>query len=166
MVLQGYLAGRFAQTMPVSFDCSVTFEQSYGGVEGDSASMAELLAILSDLADAPLRQDLAITGSVDQFGKAQAIGGATQKIEGFFRTCIDQGGLNGTQGVIVPASNVSQIVLRKEIADAVSAKKFHIYAMQSVEQAAQLFTGISAKSLFERVVVQLEKYDQILADRS
>ena len=165
MVLQGYLAGRFAQDMPVSFDCSVTFEQSYGGVEGDSASMAELLAILSDLADAPLRQDLAITGSVDQFGNSQAIGGATQKIEGFYQTCLNQGGLSGTQGVIVPASNISRIVLRQDIAGAVTAKKFYIYAMRTVEEAAELFTGLPAKTLFKQVTAKLEQYDQILAER-
>lgn len=166
MVLQGFLAGQFAQKIPVSFDCSVTFEQSYGGVEGDSASMAELLAILSDLADVPLRQDLAITGSVDQFGKAQSIGGVTQKIEGFYRTCVDHGGLSGSQGVIVPASNASQIILRDDIAKSVAAKKFHIYAMKSVEEAAALFTGIPAKTLFEKVMKQLEEYDQILAERT
>jgi len=164
MVLQGFLAGRFAQSMPVSFDCSVTFEQSYGGVEGDSASMAELLAILSDLAGVPLRQDLAITGSVDQFGKAQAIGGATQKIGGFYRTCVEHGRLTGTQGVIVPASNVLHIVLREEIAAVVTAKKFHLYAMRSVEEAAELLTGIPAKKLFELVMTKLVKYDQILND--
>jgi predicted ATP-dependent protease len=166
MVLQGYLAGQFAQSMPVSFDCSVTFEQSYGGVEGDSASMAELLAILSDLADAPLRQDLAITGSVDQFGKAQSIGGVTEKIEGFYRTCKDHGGLNGTQGVVVPATNASQIILREDIANAVRDKKFHIYAMQSVEDALALFTGMPVKTLYDRVMKQLEAYDQILAERN
>ena len=165
MVLQGFLAGRFAQNMPISFDCSVTFEQSYGGVEGDSASMAELLAILSDLADAPLRQDLAITGSVDQFGTAQAIGGATQKIEGFYRTCVAHGGLNGTQGVVVPASNALQIILRDEIAKAVGAKKFHIYTMRTVEEALELFTGIPTKTLFGQVMAKLEKYDKILTAR-
>ena len=165
MVLQGYLAGRFAQTMPVSFDCSVTFEQSYGGVEGDSASMAELLAILSDLADAPLRQDLAITGSVDQFGKAQAIGGAIQKIEGFYRVCVESGGLSGNQGVIVPFSNISQIILRDDIAKAVAKNKFHIYAMRTVEEAATLFTGLPAATLFKRVMTKLETYDKILAVR-
>ena len=127
--------------------------------------MAELLAILSDLADAPLRQDLAITGSVDQFGNSQAIGGATQKIEGFYQTCLNQGGLSGTQGVIVPASNISRIVLRQDIAGAVTAKKFYIYAMRTVEEAAELFTGLPAKTLFKQVTAKLEQYDQILAER-
>ncbi len=99
MVLQGFLAGCFAQILPLSFTCSITFEQSYGGVEGDSASLAELIAVLSDLARVPVRQDLAITGSVNQAGHAQAIGGALEKIEGFYRVCAARpGGLTGIAG--------------------------------------------------------------------
>ncbi len=138
MVLQGFLAGTFAQVRPLSFTCSITFEQSYGGVEGDSATMAELIAVLSDLAQLPLRQDLAITGSMNQAGLAQAIGGAYSKIEGFFRVCASKpGGLTGTQGVIFPEANSSQVMLTDDIVEAVAAGKFHLWPVATVAEAAK-----------------------------
>ncbi|MFQ5783213.1 MAG: Lon protease family protein [Alphaproteobacteria bacterium] len=175
MVLQGFLAGHFARRFPLSFNCSVTFEQTYGGVEGDSASLAELLAILSDLAGAPLRQDLAITGSVNQRGEAQAIGGAHHKVEGFFRTCDDRG-LTGDQGVAVPAANESDLVLRDDVAAAVAKGRFHVYSVTGVDDAVTLFTGIEAgvadddgryppETVYGRVATRLEAFDRILAAR-
>src|SRR3546814_708726 len=144
MVLQGFLTGYFARRHPLSFNCSITFEQSYGGVDGDSASLAELLAVLSDLAGVPVRQDLAITGSVNQLGRSQAVGGVHHKVEGFFRTCVHAGGLTGEQGVVVPAANEANLVLREDVAEAVDAGKFHVWSVRSIEEAIELFTGLPA----------------------
>ncbi|MDA0661878.1 MAG: AAA family ATPase [Proteobacteria bacterium] len=176
MVLQGFLSGHFARRFPLSFNCSITFEQNYGGVEGDSASLAELLAILSDLSGLSLRQDLAITGSINQRGEAQAIGGAHHKIEGFFRTCRENGPLTGTQGVIVPASNEQNLILRDDVAAAVAAGEFHIWSVRTIDEAAELFMETPAgeadadgnyppDSIFGRVVAQLETFDRALFDR-
>ena len=177
MVLQGFLAGRFAQSRPLSFTCSITFEQSYGGVEGDSASLAELVAILSDLAQLPVRQDIAMTGSVNQAGRAQAIGGARWKVEGFYRLCREKpGGLTGTQGVIVPEANRVNLVLHDEIAEAVAAGRFHLWSAATVEDALELLLGLPvgeadesgrypADSIFGRVAARLDAFDRILAER-
>jgi predicted ATP-dependent protease len=177
MVLQGFLAGCFAQNRPLSFTCSITFEQNYGGVEGDSASLAELVAILSDLAQVPVRQDLAITGSVNQAGFAQAIGGALRKAEGFFRACQSKsGGLTGTQGVIVPGSNRNGLVLRDEVAAAVAAGHFHLWSVTTLQEAAELMMGIPAgvadaagnylpDTIFGRVAARLAEFDRLLAAR-
>jgi predicted ATP-dependent protease len=179
MVLQGLIARRFARNAPLSFDCSVTFEQLYGGVEGDSASMAEYVAIISDLSDVPIRQDVAITGSVNQLGEAQVIGGVHHKVEGFFRTCRDNGGLSGSQGVIVPAANTQNLVLRDEVADAVAAGNFHIWTVKTVDEAVALFTGmesgldehgalpadIDGDTVYGRVIATLNDFDEALAKR-
>lgn len=176
LVLQGYLAGTFARTMPISFDCSVTFEQSYGGVEGDSASLAELVAILSALAGVPLRQDLAITGSVNQHGEAQAIGGITFKVEGFHRACRDAGRLSGEQGVVLPAVNTRNLVLDAETTAAIATGTFKLFPVDSVEQAVELFTGLPAgkpdgkgnfppDSVFGRAMATLTDFDEILSQR-
>lgn len=176
MVLQGFLGGHFARRLPLSFNVSITFEQSYGGVEGDSASVAELLAILSDLAEAPLRQDLAVTGSLNQLGLTQAVGGVHHKIEGFFRTCRDAGPLTGSQGVVIPAANAVNLVLRDEVVEAVRAGRFHAWSAERFEDAAELFTGIPAgtmdahgryppESLYGRVTAKLEEFDRILHER-
>jgi predicted ATP-dependent protease len=172
MVLQGFLSGRFARRFPLSFNCSITFEQNYGGVEGDSASMAEALAILSDLSGLPLRQDLAITGSRNQRGDAQAIGGAHHKIEGFFRTCIESGPLTGSQGAVVPQANEQNLILRDEVADG----KFHIWSVATIEEAAELFMGMPAgetgsdgrypeDTVFGHVQAELEAFDRALYER-
>jgi predicted ATP-dependent protease len=174
MVIQGWLTGRFARRMPMSFACSVTFEQSYGGVEGDSASLAELVAILSDLSGVPLRQDLAITGSVNQLGQAQAIGGARHKVEGFFRACTDRGALTGTQGVVLPAANARNLVLRDEVVEAVAAGRFHVWTVRTIEEALGLFTGMEPGtpdaegayppgSVLGRVMATLEAFDRRLS---
>ena len=176
MVLQGFLAGHFARRMPLSFDSSITFEQSYGGVEGDSASVAETLAVLSDLAGVPLRQDIAVTGSMNQKGEIQAVGGVLYKVEGFFRACADRGPLTGQQGALVPAANETNLVLRDEIAEAVAAGKFHIWSALMIEEAIELFTGIEAGTpdadgvypegtLYGRVQRTLASFDQSLIAR-
>jgi predicted ATP-dependent protease len=144
MVLQGFLAGLFARRLPLSFNASITFEQSYGGVEGDSATLAEALAVLSDLADLPLRQDLAVTGSANQRGEVQAIGGLVQKAEGFYRTCVEAGELTGTQGVVFPAANEANLILRSDIVDAVAAGRFHFWSVRHIDEAIELFTGVPA----------------------
>ena len=140
LILSGFLRGRFGRDRPLSLSASLVFEQSYGGVDGDSASMAELCALLSALADAPIRQYFAMTGSVDQGGRAQAIGGVNEKIEGFFDLCNDRG-LTGEQGVIIPASNVKHLMLRADIVAAARAGTFHIHAIDNVDQAMELLTG-------------------------
>jgi predicted ATP-dependent protease len=127
----------------LSLSASIVFEQSYGGVEGDSASVAELLALLSAIAEVPLRQDLAITGSINQHGQVQAIGGVNEKIEGFFDICRARG-LNGKQGVAIPTSNVAALMLRQDVVEAVKAKKFHIYGLDQIEDAIELFAGLPA----------------------
>ena len=140
MILAGYLGGRYAEDVPLAFSASITFEQLYEGVEGDSASSSELYALLSSLSGFPLRQDLAVTGSVNQRGEVQAIGGANEKIEGFFAVCKAKG-LTGTQGVIIPASNVKHLMLLDEIVDAVREGKFHIYAVSTIDEGIALLTG-------------------------
>ena len=126
LILSGFIAGRYALDTPMSLFASLVFEQSYGGVEGDSASSAELYALLSALADVPLRQDLAVTGSVNQHGEVQAIGGVNEKIEGFFDICRARG-LTGTQGVLIPQSNVQHLMLRHDVIDACAAGRFAVY---------------------------------------
>ena len=123
LILSGFLAGRYALDTPMSLFASLVFEQSYGGVEGDSASSAELYALLSALAEFPIRQDLAVTGSVNQHGQVQAIGGVNEKIEGFFDIC-QKRGLTGTQGVLIPSANVQHLMLRRDVIEACSAGKF------------------------------------------
>lgn len=141
LVLAGYLAGRFAEDFPLSLSASLVFEQNYVGVDGDSASSAELYALLSALSGLPINQSLAVTGSVNQRGESQAIGGATYKIEGFFRVC-QRRGLTGQQGVIIPRVNMRSLMLRDEVIDAVRAGRFHIYGIDTIEQGMQLLTGI------------------------
>ncbi|OOG24150.1 ATP-dependent protease [Thioalkalivibrio denitrificans] len=143
LILGSYLAWRFSMNQPLSLAASLTFEQSYGPVEGDSASVAELCALLSVLADAPIRQSLAVTGSVNQHGQVQAIGGVNEKIEGFFDVCAAHG-LTGRQGVIIPASNKPHLMLRRDVVEAVREGRFHVYAVSHVDQAAGLLTGLSA----------------------
>jgi len=124
----------------MSLFASLVFEQSYGGVEGDSASSAELYALLSALAELPLRQDLAVTGSVNQQGEVQAIGGANEKIEGFYDICYKRG-LTGTQGVLIPRANVQHLMLRKDVIDACSADKFFVYPVTTIDEGVALLTG-------------------------
>jgi len=143
MILSSFLSSRYARTTPLSLDASVVFEQSYGGVEGDSASCAELCSLLSSLADAPIRQSMAITGSVSQQGEVQAIGGVNEKIEGFFDLCATRG-LSGEQGVIIPASNIRHLMLKKEVVAAMEQGLFSVMAVESVDEAVELLTGMAA----------------------
>ena len=143
LILSSFLSSRYAAEYPLSLSASLVFEQSYGGVEGDSASMAELCALLSALAEVPIKQSLAMTGSVNQHGEAQPIGGVNEKIEGFFDVCKTRG-LTGDQGVIVPRSNVQHLMLRHDVVEAVNAGQFHIYAMRTVDEVIELLTGIPA----------------------
>ncbi|MFI5331253.1 MAG: Lon protease family protein [Desulfobaccales bacterium] len=143
LILSGFLKSRFAQDKPLTLSASLCFEQSYGMIEGDSASMAELVTLLSALAEAPLAQNIAMTGSVSQRGEAQPIGGANWKIEGFYKVCKARG-LDGTQGVIIPKSNVQDLMLKKEVVDAVRDGKFHVWAIGTVDEALDLLTGLPA----------------------
>lgn len=143
MTLAGYLAGKFAGLHPFAMSASLTFEQTYSEIEGDSAAVAELTAILSSLADLPIRQYLAVTGSVNQLGEVQPIGGVNEKIEGFFESC-SRHGLTGNQGVIIPARNTKHLALRREVVEAVEAGQFTVYAVNTLEEAIELLTGVAA----------------------
>jgi lon-related putative ATP-dependent protease len=141
LILSSFIASRYARKTPFSMTASLVFEQSYGHVEGDSASLAELCVILSSLAEVPLRQDLAISGSVNQLGQVQPIGGVNEKIEGFFDICKEKG-LTGTQGVIIPASNIKYLMLRWDVVHAAKSKQFAIYAVETVDEALQYLTDM------------------------
>ncbi|MCB1759929.1 MAG: AAA family ATPase [Gammaproteobacteria bacterium] len=143
MILTSYLAERYAKHQPLSLSASLVFEQTYSHVEGDSASAAELCALISAMADVPIRQTLAITGSINQHGQMQAIGGVCEKIEGFFDLCHKRG-LSGKQGVIIPRANVRHLMLKQALVDAAADGRFHIYAVDHVEQALGLLTGLPA----------------------
>ena len=142
LILSSFLAERYAKNNPLSLSASIAFEQSYGMIDGDSASVAELCALLSSLSGVPIKQSLAVTGSVNQLGQVQAIGGVNEKIEGFFDIC-NARGLTGEQGVLIPATNVKHLMLRQDIVDASKAGKFHIYPIETVDQAIELLTGVS-----------------------
>jgi lon-related putative ATP-dependent protease len=143
MILAGFLGARYAEHVPLSLSASLVFEQSYGGVDGDSASSAELYALLSAIGELPLRQSLAVTGSVNQKGEVQAIGGVNEKIEGFFDVCQARG-LTGDQGVVIPASNIKHLMLRNDVRNAVEAGDFHIYPVETVDQGIERLTGLAA----------------------
>jgi predicted ATP-dependent protease len=142
-IISGYLRSRFAQDKPLSLAASICFEQSYSGVDGDSASSTEIYALISALAELPLRQDIAVTGSMNQQGDIQAIGGVNEKIEGFFDVC-RIAGLSGTQGVMIPASNVEDLMLRDDVLEAVAAGKFHIWPVAKIEEGIEILTGMTA----------------------
>jgi lon-related putative ATP-dependent protease len=143
MILWGFLAGRYALDVPLALAATLVFEQSYGGVDGDSASAAELLALLSALSDQPIKQALAVTGSVNQWGEVQAIGGVNEKIEGFFDICRARG-LNEQQGVLIPKSNVQHLMLREDVIEAARHRQFAIYPVATVDEAIEILTGIKA----------------------
>jgi len=143
LILSGYLGRTFAQNYPLNLSISITFEQSYGGIDGDSASSTELYAIISGLSGVPIHQGISVTGSVNQKGEIQAIGGVNQKIEGFFDVCIAKG-LSGRQGVMIPRANVKNLMLKKAVIDAVKEGQFHIYQVSTVEEGIEILTGIAA----------------------
>lgn len=143
LILGGYLGWKYAQDKPLSLSASICFEQSYEGVEGDSASSTELYAILSSLADVPIKQNIAVTGSVNQRGEIQPIGGANHKIEGFFRVCKARG-LTGGQGVLIPYSNLDNLMLHEEVIDAVRRGQFRVYAVKTIDEGIEVLTGVEA----------------------
>ena len=168
LILSGFLGGRFGGSRPLSLAASLVFEQSYGGVDGDSASAAELFALLSALAGAPIKQSFAVTGSVDQRGQIQAIGGVNEKIEGFFDSC-RLTGLTGRQGVIIPASNVKHLMLRQDVVAAAAEERFGIWPIDTVDQGLELLTGMvvgepdehgeyPAGSLNQRIAARLDAF--------
>jgi len=143
LILTGFLGSRYAAHRPLSLSASLVFEQSYGGVDGDSASSAELYTLLSAIAQVPIKQSFAVTGSVNQHGQVQAIGGVNEKIEGFFDLCKARG-LTGDQGVLIPASNVKHLMLRRDVVQAAEEGQFHIYPVEAIDQGIELLTGIPA----------------------
>ena len=168
LILSGYLGRTFAQRYPLSLSISLTFEQSYSGIDGDSASSTELYAILSSLSGIPIHQGIAVTGSVNQKGQVQAIGGVNQKIEGFFEVCCSKG-LTGSQGVMIPSANVKNLMLKKSVLDAVKQGQFKIWRVSTIEEGIEILTGTAAgkpnarggyplKSVYGRVQKKLETY--------
>ena len=168
LILSSYLSDRFAQDEPITVSASLTFEQLYSGVEGDSASSTELYALLSALSGVPIKQSIAVTGSVNQSGQVQAIGGVNAKIQGFFDVCQARG-LTGDQGVMIPASNVRHLMLRDAVIETVRRGKFHIYAVETIEQGIEILTGVPAgklddeggypkESIYASVQAKLQEY--------
>jgi lon-related putative ATP-dependent protease len=143
MILGGYLTQKYAHDKPLSLSARLVFEQSYAGVEGDSASSTELYALLSALSKIPIKQNIAVTGSVNQKGEVQAIGGVNEKIEGFFEVCKARG-LKGDQGVMIPESNIQNLMLKEEVVEAVKAKKFHVYAVKTINEGIEVLTGVES----------------------
>jgi len=143
LILTGFLGARYATDRPLSLSASLVFEQSYSGVEGDSASSTELYALLSAISEVPIKQSLAVTGSVNQHGHIQAIGGVNEKVEGYFDICMHRG-LTGEQGVLIPTSNVKNLMLRQDVVDAIRSGQFHIYPIETIDQGIEVLTGIPA----------------------
>jgi predicted ATP-dependent protease len=143
LILSGYLNEKYAQDKPLSLSARLVFEQNYAGVEGDSASSTELYAMLSALSGLPIKQNIAVTGSVNQKGEVQAIGGVNEKIEGFFEVCKAKG-FTGQQGVMIPESNMQNLMLKEEVVDAVRAGRFHIYSAKTIDEGIEVLTGIKA----------------------
>ncbi len=167
MILSGYLTGTYGADTPLSLSASIAFEQSYGPIEGDSASCAELFAILSSLAGVPIHQGIAVTGSMDQYGNVQVIGGANHKIEGFYMAC-KMKGLTGDQGVMLPHQNIKNLMLKPEVVQAVAEGKFHIWGFSTVDEGLEILTGLSAGSpnepdtLHGRVSTRLKEFAEAL----
>ncbi len=148
LILEGYFRRKYAQDKPLTMSASICFEQSYGGVDGDSASSTEIYAILSSLSNLPIRQDIAVTGSVNQKGEIQPIGGVNQKIEGFYDVCRAKG-LSGTQGVMIPSLNTPDLMLRKDVVQSVSEGKFHVYPVNNIDEGITILTGVEAGEINE-----------------
>ncbi len=171
MILGGFLRSRFGQTHPLTMTASICFEQSYSGIDGDSASSTELYALLSTLSGVPIRQDIAVTGSVDQYGNVQAIGGVNEKVEGFYRVC-KAIGLTGTQGVMVPRTNVDNLMLESETEAAIERGEFHIYPIDTIDRGIEVLTGVRAGTIDEAGTInylvdqRLKSMADILRDRN
>lgn len=164
LILSGFLGERYAAEHPLSLSASLVFEQSYGGVEGDSASLAELCALLSAISGLPLRQSLAVTGSVDQRGQVQAVGGINEKVEGFFDVCALRG-LNRRQGVLIPSANVQHLMLRPDVVEAVRQGGFHVIPVSTVDEAVEVLTGMPAGRADESGLYPAGTVNQLVADR-
>jgi predicted ATP-dependent protease len=164
LILSGYLGARYAADHPLSLSASLVFEQSYGGVDGDSASSAELYVLLSALAELPINQGLAVTGSVNQHGEVQAIGGVNEKIEGFFDLCQARG-LTGQQGVLIPKANVPHLMLNRGVVKAVRAGRFAVYAVASIDQGMELLTGRKAGRLGRNGRYPANSVNRLVQDR-
>ncbi|MEC9490189.1 MAG: ATP-binding protein [Halanaerobiales bacterium] len=160
MILTGYLGGKYAHDAPLSLTASIAFEQSYGGVDGDSATCAEVVALLSSLAEIPVRQDIAITGSMNQKGVVQPIGGVNEKIEGFFKVCQAKG-LTGEQGVIIPHRNLDNLMLDQEVLDAVEEGKFNLYSIEEIDQALEIMLKQGAEEVHTAVKEKLEEFAEL-----
>ncbi|RME53594.1 MAG: ATP-dependent protease, partial [Deltaproteobacteria bacterium] len=176
MILAGFLMDRFAAKRPLNLSARLVFEQNYAPIDGDSASSTELYALLSALSDLPIDQGIAVTGSVNQHGKIQAIGGVNQKIEGFFDLCKARR-LTGKQGVVIPKSNVKNLMLRKDVVQAVKRGRFHVWAVETVEEGIEILTGVAAgkpdqegnypkDSVYGRVVERLTRFSEALKSTS
>jgi lon-related putative ATP-dependent protease len=163
--LIGYLGGQYADDLPLSLSAQITFEQNYGEIDGDSASSTELYALLSSLAAIPINQGIAVTGSVNQWGEVQAIGGVTEKVEGWFAVCKEKG-LTGEQGVMIPASNVPDLMLRVAVVDAVRQGKFHIWAVNNVDEGLEVLTGRQAEDIHTAAKSRLKELAEILKEYS
>jgi lon-related putative ATP-dependent protease len=164
LILSSYLGSRYATNRPLSLSASLVFEQSYSGVDGDSASSAELYTLLSALAEVPIKQSLAVTGSVNQHGQVQAIGGVNEKIEGFYDICNSRG-LTGDQGVLIPAANVKHLMLRQDVVDAVAEGKFQIYPIETIEQGIEVLTGIPAGEIDDEGVFPEGSINRLVVQR-
>ncbi|HLS05418.1 MAG TPA: S16 family serine protease, partial [Wenzhouxiangella sp.] len=164
LILSSYIASRYAATSNLSLAASVVFEQSYGGVDGDSASLAETCVLLSAIAGVPLRQSLAVTGSISQHGQVQAVGGVSEKVEGFFEVCRQAGKLEG-QGVIIPASNVEHLMVNPDVQKAVAEDSFRIYPVRSVSEALGLLTGMPVGEADENGNYPEGSFNRCVADR-
>ena len=163
MILSGYLTAKYAREIPLNLSARLVFEQSYSEIEGDSASSTELYTLLSSLADVPIKQGLAVTGSVNQKGEVQAIGGVNEKIEGFFELCKAKG-LTGDQGVLIPRSNLQNLMLKESVVEAVKEVKFNIYAVSTIDEGIEILTGMKAKSIHNKVEQRLKANFQKLKD--
>lgn len=164
LILTGFLLEKFAQDNTLNLSARICFEQSYGGVDGDSASSAELYGLLSSIANIPLKQNIAVTGSVNQKGYIQPVGGVTEKIEGFFKLCSNSG-LTGEQGVIIPYQNIDDLMLRDEVVEAVKEGKFHVYAVKHVDEGIEILTGKPAEEVYKMVDKRLKDADSNNKDK-
>ncbi len=171
LILQGYLQGKYGKNFPLSINASITFEQSYGGVDGDSASSTELYVLLSAIGEIPLKQNIAVTGSINQHGEIQPVGGINQKIEGFFKVCRERG-LTGDQGVIIPYQNIRNLNLCPSVINAVKKGKFHIYAIKTVDEGIEILTGLKAgdisnpKSVHGMIYARLKEFAEKMKNYS
>lgn len=176
MTLAGFLGGKFAEFQPFALSATLTFEQTYSEVEGDSAAVAELVAIISSLANIPVHQSLAVTGSINQLGEIQPIGGVNEKIEGFFECC-QKRGLSGKQGVLIPAKNIRHLTLNPKVVEAAESGKFSIFGVSSIEEVLELLTGMPAgemqpdgqyppNTIFGRAAQRLTEMAKIAAEWS